>query len=91
MVSMVTEAKISSFVCLARSVACLKKGKRSVLSSQKAGAGSIIIGSVFGLVTVGALRVDDRIKATRMEWVASGYPGTRLEESLDQVKPTKTF
>ena len=91
MVSMVTEAKISSFVCLARSMACLKKGKRSVLSSQKAGAGSIIIGGVLGVVAVGTLRLDDRIKATRVEWVAPAYPGTRFEESFDQVKTTKTF
>jgi len=35
--------------------------------------------------------LDDRIKATRMEWIAPAYPGTRFEESLDQVKTTKTF
>jgi hypothetical protein len=72
-------------------MACLKKGKRSVLSSQKAGAGSIIIGGVFCLVAVRALRLDDWIKSTGVEGVASAYPGNRLEESLDHVKLAEAF
>jgi hypothetical protein len=35
--------------------------------------------------------LDDWIKSTGVEGVASAYPGNRLEESLDQVKLAEAF
>ena len=80
---MVTETNKGSRDRTARSVACLKKGSKSVDSSQKDGGGSVSSGFIAFRVV---FRANDRIIPSGMKRVAPTDSSQAQVNGLDQME-----
>ena len=85
---MVTETNKGSRDRTARSVACLKKGSKSVDSSQKDGGGSVSSGFIAFRVV---FRANDRIIPSGMKGVAPTDSSQAQVNGFDQVEALEAF